>query len=96
MGWKHTSREYAHSAEKITENFDIYVSKNENETFYWLRIYEDWTKIFSEYFIADNLEDACKKADERIAQYIEKSINALNQLKKELSELEENSLSVDR
>lgn len=96
MSWKHTSREYVHSAQKITKNFDIYVSKNENETFYWLRIYEDWAKIFSEYFIANSLEDACKKADEIIAQYIEKSINALNQLKKELSELEEDSLSVDR
>ena len=49
-GWKITSQGYVNSAEKQTEHFEIYISKNEQETFFWLRIYQNY-RIFSEYHL---------------------------------------------
>ena len=81
--WKITSRGYVNSAEKQTEHFEIYISKNEQETFFWLRIYQSY-RIFSEYINAANINEACALADEKIASYIEEQIKLMNLLKKEL------------
>lgn len=81
--WKIISRGYVLAAEKQTEHFEIYISKNEQETFFWLRIYQNY-RIFSEYINAADINEACTLADEKIASYIEEQIRLMNLLKKEL------------
>lgn len=81
--WKVTSKGYVQSAEKQTEHFEIYISKNEQETFFWLRIYQN-RRIFSDYITASDIDEACLIADEKIVQFIKEEIEIVNLLKKEL------------
>lgn len=81
--WKIISRGYVLAAEKQTEHFEVYISKNEQETFFWLRIYQNY-RILSEYISAADINEACALADAKIASYIEEQIKLMNLLKKEL------------
>lgn len=83
LTWKITSKGYIQSAEKQTEHFEIYISKNEQETFFWLRIYQN-RRIFSDYITASDIDEACLIADEKIVQFIKEEIEIVNLLKKEL------------
>lgn len=86
IAWKVTSKGYVQSAEKQTEHFEIYISKNEQETFFWLRIYQN-RRIFSDYISASNINEACEKAEKRIAEFLKEEIETLNLLKQEWSEM---------
>ena len=79
--WRITSRNYVQSAEKMTKHFEFYVSKNEQEKYYWIRIY-NYRRIFSDYIEASNLNEACEKADKRITEFLKEEIEILNLLGK--------------
>lgn len=86
FNWKITSRNYTESAEKQTKHFEFYISKNEQEKYYWLRIY-NYRRIFSDYISASNINEACEKAEKRIAEFLKEEIETLNLLKQEWSEM---------
>lgn len=86
FNWKITSRNYTESAEKQTKHFEFYISKNEQEKYYWLRIYNH-RRVFSDYISASNINEACEKAGKRIAEFLKEEIETLNLLKQEWSEM---------
>lgn len=95
LTWTIKSYNYIEAAEKLTEHFEFYVSKNEQEKYYWLRIY-NYRRIFSDYIEADNLDEACKKADKRITEFLKEEIETLNLLEREWGEINGEAGSVDR
>ena len=91
--WKITSRNYVQSAELLTKHFEFYVSKNEHEKYYWLRIY-NYRRIFSDYIEASSIKEACEKANKRITEFLKEEIEILNLLEEEWSELNAQAGSV--
>lgn len=91
--WKIKSTKYTEAAELLTKHFEFYISKNEHEKYYWFRIY-NYRRILSDYIEADNLDEACKKANKRITDFLKEEIETLNLLEKEWSELNAQTGSV--
>lgn len=91
--WKIKSTKYSEAAELLTKHFEFYVSKNEHEKYYWLRIY-NYRRIFSDYIEASSIEEACEKANKRITEFLKEEIEVLNLLGKEWSELNAQTGSV--